>query len=63
MVVTPHRGDHSLSVDLTSDEISVTYGRQRFARLCKQAVFFVHKNRLVIQAVSQNNDTDHIRQA
>ena len=32
MVVTPHCGDHSLSVDLTSDEISATGGRQRFAR-------------------------------
>ena len=31
MVVTPHCGAHSLSVDLTSDEISATGGRQRFA--------------------------------
>ena len=31
MVMTPHCGDHSLSVDLTSDEISATGGRQRFA--------------------------------
>ena len=31
MVATPHRGACSLSVDLTSDEISVTGSRQRFA--------------------------------
>ncbi len=31
MVVTPHCGAHSLSIDLTSDEISATGGRQRFA--------------------------------
>ena len=31
MVATPHWGDSSLSIDLTSDEISVTGGHQRFA--------------------------------
>ena len=30
MVVTPHCGAHSLSDDLTSDEIPATGGRQRF---------------------------------
>ena len=31
MVATPHWGDSSLSIDLTSDEISATGGHQRFA--------------------------------
>ena len=31
IVVTPHRGDYSFSLDLTADEISATGGRQRFA--------------------------------
>ena len=31
MVVTLHWRAHSLSIDLTSDEISATGGRQRFA--------------------------------
>jgi len=31
---TPHRGARSLSVDLTSFEISATGGRQRFAPCC-----------------------------
>ena len=31
MVATPHWGDCSLSIDLTSDEISATGGHQRFA--------------------------------
>ncbi len=31
IVATPHWGDCSFSVDLTSDEISATGGRQRFA--------------------------------
>ena len=31
MVVTPHRGAHSLSVDLRTDEISATGGHRFFA--------------------------------
>ena len=31
MVATPHWGDCSLSIDLTSDDISATGGHQRFA--------------------------------
>ena len=31
MVATPHWGDSSLSIDLTSDEISATGGHLRFA--------------------------------
>ena len=33
IVATPHRGACSLLFDLTSDEISATGGRQRFARI------------------------------
>ena len=32
MVVTPRRGDYSLSADLTSDEIPATGSHQRFAQ-------------------------------
>ena len=33
IVVTPHWGAHSLKFDLTADEIPVTGGRRRFARV------------------------------